>query len=184
MKLERLVPLTLLTTLLYSFSFYLQYGKFIFPFPLYDIVFFVIVAVFYFTDLQFRASQFSILSLIGSLFLMLSSRFFLELFLSDQKLEVFLRNGYSDVIQLFGIVIFTCWIVIQSYIHFKSFRFYLLLIIVGFGICWLMGLLIPSCIFSLVLFYLIYAPSSLLPTTKSILSLYLFFYLTKGIMLI
>ena len=110
---ERVGSLTILTACIYAFVQYLQSNVWIFPFPLYKAGLLIVLILMLIADKK-KPGLTEWLALSWSLALLLSSKFILQLIMSEQKLYYFKNNLFVDVMLIIFCVLFAVWAVIVS----------------------------------------------------------------------
>lgn len=186
MKTDRLVPLTILSTCMYSFSVYMQSGSWIFPFPLYDWILLIVLLILYFGNGDLRTNRMSYWLIAGTALYALNARFFLEIVCPEQYLESWLENIARDIIEIAALICTAIWMVSINWIERSkqplfSVQFISLL---GLLICWAINLPYFAFAFATILGACLIISAKLRPySIQSFWMLWIFLFLSKYITL-
>lgn len=186
MKTDRLVPLTILSTCMYSFSVYMQSGSWIFPFPLYDWVLLIAVLILYFGNEELRSNRMSLWLIAGSTLYAFNSRFFLEIVCPEQYLESWLGNTTRDFIEIAALICTSIWMVSMNWLERSKRPLFIIQFVslMGLLICWAIN--VPYLAFSFAAILgacLIISAKQRSYSIQSIWMLWIFLFLSKYITL-
>lgn len=110
---DRISSLTILTFCMFALVHYMQHGIWIFPFGLYKTALFVAILLMFIVERK-RLELSGWLAIGWSFTLMLTSRFFLELFISDRNMKAFQQGLFIDFAFILFCLLFAIWGVLIS----------------------------------------------------------------------
>ena len=162
----RLLAITNLTILIYALSIFFDKGAFLFPFPLNQLIIFIVSSQFAFWNFKKFKIE-SILMILIGLFLTLGNEVYWSMVLNYEQMTIFSEAIYTDIFQLIASIL----------VLFLAFRFsqktknrIQILLLIVFCALFILGNLHPSTLFASFFFLLSYAAMSISTFIKPIMS--------------
>jgi|GEM_PF-1901850 len=176
---ERIGSLTILTACTYAFIQYLQTNVWIFPFPLYKLGLLIVLILMLISEKK-KPGITGWLAISWSVALMLSSKFVLQLVMSEQQLSHFKNNLFVDVMLILFCVLFAAWAVMVSLkIQHQTARLLGVVFALSFSICLLLNLYSWAIIPLIGWLFCIFLPEKdRTPVHFSMITLFAFLYIT------
>ncbi len=118
---ERTVSLAILMLIVYAVLNFVQSGMLIVPFPLNEVIFFIVTLIF--AIRHYKYSFFTVLfSCCYAVLAMLTSEFFWSFFMSEEQFDRFFQSSLPDVIALMSNVALLIWSGVQIIRPENKFR--------------------------------------------------------------
>ncbi len=152
--------MTSLTLCAYSMLLFLEYRVFIFPFPINELLFFLVATYFFYKNYESHKTI-GALALISGLFALFTNQLFWSFFLDGASLERFFTSGWTDLFRLLFFIGTLFWALLTANTEQGPNKPW---IIVGVSVCILSGLFFPNSL----LLPLGYALISILFLTKNL----------------